>query len=1769
MVPSIAHTTQPVSIEIRGDHFNLVGERNLARGTGLDASFHAALGGVPLTDVRWVDNHTLAATVPAGLSGDPLDLVLDGPTGRGVLPAAFRATPAPAAALAVTVAPPRQVALSQQFQVSVTIANTGGTAASHVRPSLSGAGISVAPLDSDLTIDAGQSTTLVFVASSSARGPATFAAAATGADAFTGDPVTAQGAGGSTVFAPAALRATPHPLPATMTVGKQFTLTVDVTNDGDVDANAVSMVDPQADGTGRVDDVGSAPFTQAIPAGQTRTFAWTYLAAAPGDLVLGCSGTGIDGLTFAPLAVSASWRQIQILTPASLSSTVSAPASLSVGDQAWLELDVTNSGDSLAAAVVPSLTIGGSAIAVLSSTGAQDIPGHETRIFRWQLSAVSAGSTTLALQARGSDANSGAAVSTAPPFQPTITVQTPAQITARASAPARVSTGQSFPVSIEVSDLGDAAAGTVSATIACTPADLLSQSATPNPAPVGGHQTQTFAWTFAAVSAGTVNCTLTASGADVNDGHAVSATQTVSIQVQRAAVLEVIRFSVPATVSRGQSFSATLVVANTGGATARGVVVSPDPPQVIAVGQASATASPSAGGQDIPAGGNASFTFTFVENGRGTGSLVLHAGAFGADANSGLATSAVAVDSRGIGVQAPASLLVTRVSVPVPPSIDRGETFPVSVEITNTGGATAVDVLPSPLPLSMTRTGGASATTSTFESAAVIAPGDKATFDFAYVENGTSAGSVVFSASASGTDANSGEPLLAAALPSAALAVQDPPLLVVSKVSVPAAVSRGQVFAVSATVVNNGGATARCVRPNPDSLSVTMVGAASVQLGSMSVTTAPIPGLQGTCPPGISGPDLAAGQSATFSWTATENGTGSGSLRFDGTATGTDANTSAVLSTTPVSATTNVMTPPLLSVVVRAGPSSITRTQRFTTTVVVTNQGEATALNVSPVISPSTFPAAGGGASAITTSSPPAVAIASGGTASFVYDFMENGTSSGTLRFFAGASGTDANSTTTVSAPDVASPVVTVLDKTQLLIESFSIPATLSRGQAFNLSLRVTNVSSGTLADVAPSPNPPDQNTTGFASASVAARPLVPLLAPGASATFTYPAVESGTGTGTLAFSGTVSAIDVATSLPVSANQTSTGTAVVEKPAALAIRSFSVPPTLSRGQTFTATLVVANTGEAAGLGVLPDPVALSASGLAHATVKAAPAAQDIGAGETATFGFALVEDGTGPGSLQLGAKARGSDVNSGAQVASTLATTGTTVQEPGHLTVSQMSVPATISRGQSFTVSVTVTNDGGATVQGIAQDSSSPSVTVGGSAAMPVLETATPGKSRLDAGQSTTFFWTYQDASTSSGNLAFAATIAGSDVNSGVPLAVAAAPATTTVQNPAVLSVTSLTLAPAAATGSIDRGQSFAVTLVVANTGGATATNVLPSPSIPAVLATGQASASSPTGQVAVSIAGGSSQTFTWMYVENGTGPGALQVSAGAVGSDANSGDPLTAAAATSNLLTVVSPPVLSAQSFTLPSRLSRGQTFTASLIIANTGGSAAASVLPEPPVLAATGGAHATATSSPVAATIAAGASAPFTWTYVEDGTAAGTIALATRASGTDTNTASPVVSGSISTDAVPVLEPASLVITVVSLLGPSGAPTIDPGQAAAATMTVKNAGGSAALGVALSPPVLTATGGANAIVSAPPAAQDIAAGQSATYTVSLTENGSGSGTLQISFGAAGTDASSNLPVSASAVSSNVLQVKAPAALAGALIAPPAALPGETFTVS
>src|SRR5262249_4430060 len=137
--------------------------------------------------------------------------------------------------------------------------------------------------------------------------------------------------------------------------------------------------------------------------------------------------------------------------------------------------------------------------------------------------------------------------------------------------------------------------------------------------------------------------------------------------------------------------------------------------------------------------------------------------------------------------------------------------------------------------------------------------------------------------------------------------------------------------------------------------------------------------------------------------------------------------------------------------------------------------------------------------------------------------------------------------------------------------------------------------------------------------------------------------------------------------------------------------------------------------------------------------------------------------------------------------------------------------------------------------------------------------------------------------------------------------------------------------------GTISRGQTFTATAVITNNGQATASNVLPSPTPPTVSKTGQANASCTGTPVPATLAGGASATYTWSCTENGNNTGTITLSTGAAGTDVNAGTAVTGASVNSNTATVQQPGALSITSFTLPSTLTRGQTFTAGMTVKNT----------------------------------------------------------------------------------------------------------------------------------------------------------------------------------------------------------------------------------------
>ncbi len=226
----------------------------------------------------------------------------------------------------------------------------------------------------------------------------------------------------------------------------------------------------------------------------------------------------------------------------------------------------------------------------------------------------------------------------------------------------------------------------------------------------------------------------------------------------------------------------------------------------------------------------------------------------------------------------------------------------------------------------------------------------------------------------------------------------------------------------------------------------------------------------------------------------------------------------------------------------------------------------------------------------------------------------------------------------------------------------------------------------------------------------------------------------------------------------------------------------------------------------------------------------------------------------------------------------------------------------------------------------------------------------------------------------------------------------------------------SITVAIAAAPATVSVGQSITVTLTVTNTGTTAATNAVPA--APTVTGTGTVAA--PTGPDPASIATlapGASGTFTWIYPA--TGPGTLAFAGAASATDSFSGNTVTGATDPANpaQVTVENPAALTA-SLPASGAAAVGQEFTVAMTVRNSGGAAAKDVVPSLPTTAPAGRATLKPGTGPVPASVAslpAGASTTFTWTFVA-GTTSGTVVFSASASGTDANSGAAVASGSAS---------------------------------------------------------------------------------------------------------------------------------------------------------
>lgn len=685
-------------------------------------------------------------------------------------------------------------------------------------------------------------------------------------------------------------------------------------------------------------------------------------------------------------------------------------------------------------------------------------------------------------------------------------------------------------------------------------------------------------------------------------------------------------------VSVGQRFALEVQVRNSGTALASGVA--PASPFELGVGHAALVAPPNPGIADIAPGDAKLFRFEYEAV--DPGGVTFEVTADGTDIANDHSIAAQPQQAQVV-VQSAAMLQVLDVEAPATTNL-AGDVV-VKVTVSNGGQAAARE-----LALQLTTAGSGQGTIISGPGAlADLAGGATATWELTWRPQ--VAGPVTFTAVVTGVDGNSRLPVTAQGAGLRPLEIESPAQLV-AMASLPSAVSTGQTFVASLVVTNTGTALARGVAIAPGAPAFTAIsGTAAATVGGAAPAPVDIPG----------------GASHTFRWDLTASG--AGALEFTAGVTGTDANSLApIASGNTTSNAAQVLAPTALVVSQVAAPSTIGRSQAFSVTVSVRNNGGTAANNVLPQVPLQV--AATGLAAATMTQAPAAQAIAAGATATFSFSYVETGTGTGTLAFSSGATGVSATTGAPVTAPAVQSPLSSVVANPALVVESVVVPARVSRGQTFNVAVTVRNSGGASATGVLPALS---FAITGAATLTQGAAPAAAALAGGARTTFNFPVTAGTAASGTAIASAIARGTSALSGQAISSGSVSSGTLAVQAPARLTLSSFTLPATVSRGSSFALALRITNAGEASAVNVVPvpsPPTATVTGGVVVGTLNSATPVTILG-GQSQTFTWTYTETGTSPGTLAFTAGAQGNDANTNAVVTlASASSNATSVETP-------------------------------------------------------------------------------------------------------------------------------------------------------------------------------------------------------------------------------------------------------------------------------------------------------------------------------------------------------------------------------------------------------------------------------------------------------------------------------------------------------------------------
>jgi hypothetical protein len=1474
---------------------------------------------------------------------------------------------------------PSTVSVGQDFLLTFTLTNSGASEVTGVTPrmgripSFGGVGVLSGPFPPSSSINPGNSFTFTWTLTGTDPRTVNFSLTADGSSCGGGSSVTDSVHKSIVVQSAAALESSVAMIPGKANIGQPFLVTVTVTNTGQAKALGVMVENPLGWGGGTATMTGPSP---AVPyaqlnGGSSVTFTWNMTGVAAGPVMWGSTATGTDANSGEPVssshALSPAGGAVQ--TPASLSARAVAYVSpLCLNSETLVTLTITNTGQAQANSVTAEdLMSGGAGELVMVSSPAfpLTLAGGASATVSWTYRGNKIGLADLTTTVTGTDQNTGLPLADVRAVTGSVTVVNEGKLEVSGAVAQKVSTGQTFTVTMTVTNTGGATVNAVTPGVIAGPGAtqvVRLTLASPATATLLAGESATFTWSYFAntESPDPVGLTVSASGSTCGGGVTAKEKITVWTKVDRAIELpSFVRMS-PGTVSQGQNFTVSVTVTNTGEARANNVSV--EVPRCWGAGSASVFSGPVPAMPLAQLNAGAAVTFTWTMTAMSPGGIGWSSTASGTDANSGSLVSETSVCSSTLySVQLPAALSAAAAAYVSP--LCSGANTLVTMTVSNTGGAPAMGVT---APAVYVR-GGTGLTLVSGPTPSFPQPIPAAGhLTFTWTFGGGTTGVTNLSTTFTGTDGNGGWAVTSGPVATANVTVVSPGSLV-SSATIPAHVSTGQVFQVSFTVTNTGGAPVTSLAP-----------AMLAGSGGVSVSL-------------LSGPGSAAGinpgSSTTFIWTY--RGAASGVPYFTMSAQGTTCTNNTVLAIQSAVSNT-VETAAHLVESLAMYPGTVTVGQQFLVTATITNTGQAAANSVSagpPV-------AWAGGNGTVSAGPYPAMPVAMAGGSSLTFTWTLTASVAGPVRWCATATGTDINSLTVTSTGAVSSPAgTTVLSPAALAATVVRSPSTLCSGRDFLVTLTVTNTGQTQANGVSAAGLLVDG--TGSVLAVSGPTPAMPVTLPGGgSQTFTY--TYTGDMLGTVYFMTTVTGTDANLGSGVSRITAFTPAATVTSPGAFDV-SGVMPARMSTNQVFQVTLTVTNSGGAQITGMVPSLAVGPGAGLVTAVSGPVPATTFVNAGSMVSYTWTY--KALSGGLVAFTASVSGQTC-AGSSPLQASATVSSTISIEAMLYSSVRMLRTNANVGQNFMVTVTVTNTGQSAASGM--DINVPSIcTAGGAVPVSGPNPALPVS--LAGAASRTFTWTFTGSV--AGTAEFTATATGTDAFAGTP--VTSGPVADSrphlIQAPAFLDAFL-----AVSTTSAVTGEKFLVTLTVTNTGDATARMDRP------VLrgdGGGGFTLTSLPGTFPRSITGGTTIVFTWTATPGMEGP--IQFSTTAVGVDVNQLNTLSAPAAHSTPFVVIGIPVIQVASFTSSREsLDPGDSLVLRLAIRSTGTTSATVLVPSVPAVSGDG--KLTLVSGPTPASVtqlAPGSTAVFSWVYRAVSVGTVRISAGADADNTAAVTAAPLV--------------------------------------------------------------------------------------------------------------------------------------------------------------